>query len=144
MSPMHQQPTIVEPVDPAQCGELDGLEAPPRPAPVDDLGLVETVDRLGECVVVAVSDAADRRLDAGLGKALGVADADILGPAIRMMHEPAAMKGPPFVQGLFKSIEDEARMCRPAHPPADDAAGIGVDHEGDVDEARPGADIGEI
>ena len=33
-----------------------------------------------------------------------------------MMHEAAAMNGPPFVQGLFESIEDEARMRRPAHP----------------------------
>jgi hypothetical protein len=33
---------------------------------MDDLGLVETVDRFGECVVVAVSNAANRRLDASL------------------------------------------------------------------------------
>lgn len=57
-----------------------------------------------------------------------------------MMHEAATMDGPPFVQGLFESIKDEARMGGPAHPPADDAAGIGVDDESDVDEARPGAE----
>ena len=43
------------------------------------------------------------------------------------------MSGPPFVHGLFQSIENEARMRGPAHPPADDAAGIGVDDEGHVD-----------
>ena len=32
----------------------------------------------------------------------------------------------------------------PRHPPADDAAGIGVDDEGDVGKARPGDDIGEV
>ena len=45
---------------------------------MDDLGLVEAVDRLGESVVVAVADAADRWLDAGLGQALGVLDRDVL------------------------------------------------------------------
>ena len=35
-------------------------------------------------------------------------------------------------------------MRRPAYPPADDPAGIGVDDEGDVDEAGPGRHIGEV
>lgn len=35
-------------------------------------------------------------------------------------------------------------MRRPAHPPADDAAGIGVDDKGDIDEAGPGRDVGEV
>jgi hypothetical protein len=48
------------------------------------------------------------------------------------------------MQGLLQSVEHEARMRRPAHPPADDPAGIGVDDEGDVDEARPGRDVGEV
>jgi hypothetical protein len=34
---------------------------------VDHLGFVETVDRFGQSVVVAVADTADRWLDAGLG-----------------------------------------------------------------------------
>jgi len=57
---------------------------------VDDLGLIETVDGLGERVVIAVADTADRRLDAGLGQALGIADRDILHAAVRMMNQPAA------------------------------------------------------
>jgi hypothetical protein len=31
---------------------------------MDDLGLVETIDRLGESVVITVADVANRRLDA--------------------------------------------------------------------------------
>ena len=49
-----------------------------RPSPMDDLGLVEAVDGLGEGIVVAVADAAYRRLDAGFGQALGVFDQNIL------------------------------------------------------------------
>lgn len=38
----------------------------------------------------------------------------------------------------------EARMCRAGGSPAHDLAGIGIDDEGDVDEAGPGRDIGEV
>ena len=85
-----QQPPVVEPVDPFERGELDRFEAAPRPAPVDDLGLVEAVDRLGEGVVIGIADAADRGLDAGLGQALGVLDRGLLHAAARIMDEPAA------------------------------------------------------
>ena len=54
------------------------------------------------------------------------------------------MNGATLVKSLLKSIQHEAGMSRPAHPPADDPPSRGIDHEGDVDEARPGADIGEI
>lgn len=37
---------------------------------MDDLGFVQTVEGLGERIVVAVSDAADGRLDAGLRQAV--------------------------------------------------------------------------
>jgi hypothetical protein len=48
---------------------------------MDDLGLVEAIDRFGECVVVAVADTADGGLDARLGQALGVLDRDVLAAA---------------------------------------------------------------
>jgi hypothetical protein len=41
---------------------------------MDYLGLVETVDRFGESIVVAVADAADRGFDAGFRQALSVAN----------------------------------------------------------------------
>ena len=86
---------------------------PPWSAPMDDLGLVEAVDRLGESIVVAVADAADRRLDAGFRQALGVLDRDVLAASVAVMHEPAAMDGPPIMEGLLQRIEHEARMRRP-------------------------------
>ena len=73
-----EQAAVVEPIHPVEGGELNLLQrAPGSPAP-DDLGLVEAVDRLGQGVVVAVADAADRGLDARIGEALGVADRDVL------------------------------------------------------------------
>ena len=54
------------------------------------------------------------------------------------------MGRPSFVQCLFQRVEHEAGMRRPAHPPADDPSRIGVDDKGDIDEARPGRDVGEV
>ena len=48
---------------------------------MDDLCFVEAVDRLGESVVVGVANAADRRLDPGLGQAFGVFDRNVLAAA---------------------------------------------------------------
>jgi hypothetical protein len=41
---------------------------------MDDLGLVETVDRFGQGIVVAVANAAHGGFKASLGEALGVFD----------------------------------------------------------------------
>ena len=89
-----EKASVVEPVDPFEGGELDGLEGASGSAPVNDVRLEEADHRFGEGVVVAIADAADRGLDAGLGEALGVADAGVLAAAIRMMHEPAPCEGP--------------------------------------------------
>ena len=69
---------MIEPVDPFQRGIFDSFEAAPWPTPVDHLGFVQAVDRLGQSVVIAVADAANRRLYPGLGKSLGVVDRHVL------------------------------------------------------------------
>ena len=86
-----EQPAMVEPVHPLKGSVLDCFEVAPRPPPVDHLGLVEAVDRLGQSVVIAVADAADRGLDPGLGQALGVLDRYVLRPAVAMMDQATAM-----------------------------------------------------
>jgi len=60
------------------------------------------------------------------------------------MDEPATLDGPPVMKRLLEGIENEAGMRRPARPPANDTPGKGVDDEGDIDEAGPGRDIGEV
>lgn len=45
-----QQPAIAEPVVPGQCHKLDGLEASPGPTPMNELCLVEAVDRFSESI----------------------------------------------------------------------------------------------
>ena len=69
-----QEPPVVEPIHPFEGGELDRLERSPRSTPLDDFGLVEAIDRLGQRVVVAIADTAHGGLDARLGQAFGVLD----------------------------------------------------------------------
>ena len=44
------EPPVVPPVHPLRRGQLHVLEGPPGALAVDDLGLVQAVDRLGESV----------------------------------------------------------------------------------------------
>ena len=67
-----QKPSVVEPADPFQGGEFNRFEATPWSALTNDRGLVETVDRFGEGVVVAVAEVSDGRLDSCLGQSLRI------------------------------------------------------------------------
>jgi len=69
---------MVEPCHPFQRGQLEGFPRFPRAAPVDQFRLVQPVNRFRQRVVVAITCAADRRCDTRLGKALAVADAEVL------------------------------------------------------------------
>src|SRR3954447_10893146 len=73
-----EETAVVEPIDPFEGGELDRFAAAPGAAPMDHLGFVETVDGFGEGIVVAVPDAADRRLDTRLGEPLGIFNREVL------------------------------------------------------------------
>ena len=139
-----EEAPVVEPVDPFEGGELHRLGMAPRAATADNLSLEQADDRLGESVVVAIADAADGRLDASIGQALGVADRDVLHATIAVMHQAVPREGPPVVERLFQGIQDKAGLGRARHPQADDPPGEGIDDKGDIDEPLPGRDIGEV
>ena len=130
-----QKPSVVEPVDPLQGGELHGLEGPPRAATVDDLSLEQADHRLGEGIVVAVTDAADVELNARLRHTLLINNDDVLRSPVRVADQPGAREGPALMKGLLQGIEHEVRPRRARDAPAHDPTGIRVDDEGDVDEA---------
>lgn len=135
---------MVEPVHLFERGDLDGLASLPGPTPMDELGLVESVDDLSQGVVVVVALAADRRLDASRGQALGVADTDVLRAAIAMVGRPAIALWPAGIQSLLQGVKHEIGVHRGADALAHDPAGIGIDDEGHVQPALPGADVGEV
>ena len=76
--------SVVEPVDVVERGPFDVLDVAPGSLSADQLGLVETVERLGERVVVTVALGADRRNDLGFAETLGVANAEVLNSAVRV------------------------------------------------------------
>ena len=65
---------VIEPVDVLEGGELDVVEASPWSLRVDELPLVEAVERLSHGVIEAVAPTSDRGDDVILGQAFGVAD----------------------------------------------------------------------
>lgn len=116
-----EKTVIIEPPHPLKRGDLDILKSVPRAFEVDELGLVESDDRFSEGVVVRVTPAADRRLDALLGQAFGVPNREILRAAIRVMDQPLAVL--PVPQRLLKGVERQFARERVEHTPADDPAG---------------------
>ena len=86
---------------------------------MDHLGFVEAVDGLGEGIVVAVPDAADRGLDACLGKPLGILDREILHTAIAVVDQTAASDWAALMQRLLQRIQHEAGVSRTGDAPAE-------------------------
>src|SRR5690625_6854333 len=98
---------MTSPPDSVQCCKLHVLEATPWPLAVDHLCLEEADDRFGQSVIVAVSRAAHRGLNAGLGKPLGIADGEILNAAVAMMDELLITLLFPLADGLLESIQSK-------------------------------------
>src|SRR5262245_37229345 len=81
--------------------ELDHVASPakseitPGTTVVNDLGLEQSDDRLGQRVVVRVAYAADRRLDASLLQALSVTNREILAAPVAMMNHALGVGASP-------------------------------------------------
>ena len=76
---------MVEPVDPFGGGQFDFLDGAPGLAGLDQLGLVQPIDRLGQGVVVGAAARADQWLDAGFGEAFSEPDRGVLRSSISMV-----------------------------------------------------------
>src|SRR5262245_50262609 len=109
---------------------------------VNDLGLEQSDDRLGQRVVIRVADAADRWLDARLFQALSVTNREILAAPVAVMNYSLGVRASP--QSLLKRIQDQFSAHRASDAPTDDAARKHIDDESHVDEPRPGRDVREI
>ena len=73
---------------------------------MDHLGLVQPVDRFSQGVVVAVTFAAHRGLNASFCEPFAVADADVLRPPVGMVNQLAIALGLPGIQRLFQRIQN--------------------------------------
>ena len=84
-----------------------GFEESPGSTPMDHFGLVKAVDRLGQSVVVAVADAADRGLDPGLCQTFGIFDRQILAAVLNIVaatNRQSRLSGQCGVDLLLKAL----------------------------------------
>ena len=96
---------MVEPVDPFEGGELDRFEVTLGAALTNHLGLVQADDRLGQRIVVGIADAAHRRLNPGLSQTLGVANRQVLGATVAVMHQSALIAHRAVIERLLERVQ---------------------------------------
>jgi len=143
---------VVVPVDPAGGGVLDVADGPVgagvEDGGADALGLVQADHALHERVVVRVADGADRGSDAFEGEVLGEPDRGVLRAGICVSDQLAGHDRVPVAVALPdrhpQRRHDQIGVLRGCCVPGDDALGEDVDDERDVDEAGPGAHVGEV
>jgi hypothetical protein len=75
----------------------------------------------------------NRGLDPAFGQSLAIADRQILGSPIVVVHQPVKIRA--GVQRLLERIEHQGRFDRAGYAPAHDNARKHIDHEGDEDNA---------
>ena len=112
---------------------LTWLKYPHTPAHLSE----EADDAFSQGVVVTVTDAADRGVDAGVSEPLGVSDRQVLAAAIAVMDQLVSLGRRSLADGLVQCIQDETSRHRGRDTPANDLAGENVDDEGHVDHALP-------
>jgi len=74
---------------------------------MDQLGLVQPVDGLGQGVVVAVATAANRRLYARFCQPFGVPNGDVLRPPVGVVNQLVRQLRLTLVERLFQRIQNE-------------------------------------
>ena len=104
---------VIEPVDPFERGEFDRLDMPPGTAAPDDLGPEQADHRFGQGVVIRVAGAADGGSDADLGQALAVADRQVLGSPVAVMHQAIGVGA--SVQRLLQCVQNQVCLQGGAH-----------------------------
>ena len=107
---------------------------------MDDFGIEQTINRLGQSIVATVANAADRGLNACFGQSFRVFDRQMLGQIQLVVATPLDRAA--FMDRLFEGVENEAGMGNGADPPADNAPGIGIDDDRNIEEPLPRGDIG--
>lgn len=107
---------------------------------MDDLGLVKTVDRFGQGVVVAVANAPERRLNSGLSEALGILGRNTWAATVAAVDQATAMDGAPIMDRMLQRSQ-HAPFCSPTSPRC---TGVDIDHENHVNEPRSGRDLSEV
>ena len=99
---------------------------------MNQLSLVQAVNRFGESVVIAVTPTSDRRLDARFGQTFAVPNGYILRTPVAVVNQGSGTFGLPVIQGLLQCIENKVCSHGTALPPTHYPASVDVNHKGYV------------
>src|SRR2546425_656877 len=114
-----------------------GGEAPPG----EELALEGREEALAQGVVVGVADRAHRGPDPDLLAPEPEGTRRVLAALIRMVDD---LGRPALVHGHRQRVEDELRAEVGGHGPADHTAAPGIEHDGEIQEAGPRRDVGDV
>lgn len=141
----------VVPVDPSGDRELHVRDrfvgAIVEHCRTDALGLVETVDRLHQGVIVCIADGANGGRDALKGELVGIGQGNILRDRVQMCSQLLGLDWvalpATFPEGHPQRDHDQLDMLAGLSMPGDDALRVDVEDERDVNSSGPGAAGGE-
>src|SRR5262249_46876352 len=108
---------------------------------VEQLALERREEALAHRVVVRVPDRAHGWPHAHVAAALPEGDRRVLTALIGMMDYVCRSA---LREGHVQRLEDELRAEVRCHRPADDATAPRIEHDGEVEEAGPGWDVGDV
>jgi hypothetical protein len=111
---------------------------------VNQLSLVQPVDRFRQRVVVAVAPVIHRRLDPRLAQSLAVPDGNVLRTPIAVMNKGVATVRLPVIQSLLQRIEHKVCPQGAALTPTHNPTRIHVNHKGHVLLALPRRNVREV
>ena len=116
------QARVVIPVDPFQGFPFDLTSGLPGAEELDDLGLEQADDAFGESIVIEITDAADRGVDARPGQPFGVSNRQVLATSVAVMDQLVSLGWCPLADGLIQGIQHESGGHRSRDAPADGKA----------------------
>lgn len=112
-----------------------------EPMAVEQLALQGREEALTHRVVVAVADRAHRRTDTDLPAQEPKSDRGVLRPLIAVMDDRVRAALP---EGHVQRVEHELGAQVGGHGPADHTPTAGIEHDRQVQEARPSRDVGDV
>src|SRR5712691_11974652 len=132
---------VVEDLDVVEHRQASCLERRPVVAG-DELGLETGEEALGASVVVGIADRAHRRRDASLAELATEGQARVLDAVIGVVDETGT--GPTPADRHRQCVADELGPEMVGDAPADDPPAPGVADGGEIEEAGPGREIGDV
>lgn len=90
---------------------------------MNELSLIQAVDRFSQRIVVAVAPAADRQFDVCFGQSLAVEKVDVLITPVEVIDQRSVTARLASVQRLLECIQNNFRGHRRTDTPVDDASG---------------------